>query len=206
MLLPVIYTNPKLTPSSTPSWALWPRTTTPCPTPHCWTVLTRPPHYYWTVLSKIPWRRCWTEGTSHSERACETPLGVKLAYCCWVVPALPRQLMIFLYFLRISDGEALLWKKWKSYWEKRCLGFTIKLPRKLLPQLYSWLQNLLLFLHLQHHQSCSVKSIYLSNRIVLCNSTHGLRIIVSNIAAALSRATTLATESYASISQQLLVQ
>ena len=25
---------------------------------------------------------CWTEGTSRSERACETPLGVKLAYCC----------------------------------------------------------------------------------------------------------------------------
>ena len=30
---------------------------------------------------------CWKEGTSRSERACETPLGVKLAYCCGVVPA-----------------------------------------------------------------------------------------------------------------------
>ena len=65
-----------------------------------------------------------------------------------------------------ADWEALLCEMWKSNWAKRCLGVTIKLPWELLPQLHSWLQNHLLFLHWQHHCIFSIKNIYLSNRIL----------------------------------------
>ena len=186
------------TSSSTSSRALWPRTTTPSPSTHCRTVLTRPPHYSWTTLCKIP-SGCYKEGTSRSGRACGSPLGVKLAYCCGVVPA-PK-----------TDNDFSL--LFKDIWRK---GPTLEKngnpTKKKMSRVH--LQCLLesLFLNCTHGlrilcclstcsiaKTLSVKSIYLINMIRLCNSIRGLEITVSNIADTLSRATTVATESYTSL-------
>ena len=139
------------------------------------------------------------EGTSRSGRACGSPLGVKLAYCCGVVPA-PKTDNDFL-----STFQGYLTER--SHCEKNGNPTKKKMSRV---HLQCLLESL--FLNCTHGfrifccfstcsiaKTLSVKSIYLINMIRLCNSIRGLEITGSDIADTLSRATTVATESYTSL-------
>jgi hypothetical protein len=177
---------------------------------------------------------CYKEGTSRSERACGSPLGVKLAYCCGVVPAPKTDNDFSLLFKDIwrkgptvkKNGNPT--KKKMSRVHLQCLleslflncthGFRIlcclstcsiaktlsvkSIYRINMIRLCNSIRGFRIFCCFSTcsiAKTLSVKSIYLINMIRLCNSIRGLEITGSDIADTLSRATTVATESYTSL-------